>query len=604
MTQAEIARSVRPTVGPPSNPMSLQQVFDPLGGVKPGQELPYPFCQLYEAIRNEPIARVQSLWEGETGAQIRQGGSDCSLSLWIEACVQRCLGHSVEAEALYCRILEWELHPAVYHALAGLCRANPSRQTEAMRFSRLAHERAPRNAWLCSFLGRDLIHAGVFDEGMTFLSEAVRLDRDQPYLPLNVLWYKQYHVDTDRDILYQGYRDWAQRFAPAPTDALRMEIGPQGPRPLRVGYLSPEFRRHSTTYTFEPVLDAHDRDRFVLFGYGNVLGPDHVTERLSGKFHVYHDIYGWDMGRVVRQMQADRIDVLVPLVGYCTDNRMDVVFQRPAPVQVGMGCIHTTGLTQLDYRVTDEITDPPGSEQYYVERQAIMPHGMYCFRPPEQSPQVGPLPALTNGYITFGSFNSHIKLNDYALALWARVMQQIPSARLVLKFPSADDPDLRCQFQTKFEQWGISVQRLDFVGESPYYEHLEQMGQVDMALDAFPFNGAATTFEGLWMGVPILTLCGETCPARSGRDLLTRVGLDPFVALSPNEYVAKALAFAQQLDSLATIRRGLRQTVLKSPLCDAHLLTESLETLYRDAYQHRLSTSVVGGSLSDRGERN
>jgi predicted O-linked N-acetylglucosamine transferase (SPINDLY family) len=471
------------------------------------------------------------------------------------------------------------------HDLAEVCAADPSRLSEAVAYSRKAHELAPTDAWLCAYHGRDLAFAGQVEEGIALMEKAALLGPDNACLQLNPLWFRHYVPGTDRQAFWRAYHAWGQRFAPRVLHRPVHANPPDPDRRIRVGYISPDLRAHSVASTFEPILDGHDRGQVEVFGYGSISQPDAVTERLKARFDRYRDILGQTSEAVAEQIHADQVDILVALAGHCTGNRIDVFVYEPAPVQVDLGSISTTGMPQVGYRITDAVLDPPETQPWYVEQLVHLPGGFVSYRPPPESPWVEPLPAQAHGFVTFGSFNNHVKINWTALELWSKILSRVPRSRIVLKFPAGADHELGEHYGRCFERHGVARDRISVVGVAPHFEHLRMLGQVDLALDTVPFNGCVTTLEGLWMGVPIVTLKGQTYVAQVGTDILTRLGLDFFVAHTPEEYVDKACAAASQWEALASLRRGLRGMMLASPLCDANRFTRELEQAYRQMWR-------------------
>jgi protein O-GlcNAc transferase len=223
---------------------------------------------------------------------------------------------------------------------------------------------------------------------------------------------------------------------------------------------------------------------------------------------------------------------------------------------------------------------------------------MATYRPPAESPLIGPLPAATLGCVTLGSFNNFRKINDCVLSTWAQILTQIPDAIMVLKWPTADCAAVRDYVRQRFEQSGIDPGRIRFCGQTSHFDHLSLMSQVDLLLDCFPFNGSRTTIEGLWMGVPTVTLSGPTYVAQVGKALMTSLGLEAFVAHDPAEYVGKVCAFASQREALGQIRQTLRQRMLSSSLCNPNRFTRDLEQALRWIWEDTCATGAGQGATA------
>lgn len=440
-------------------------------------------------------------------------------------------------------------------------------------------------AWTLCRRGRDLMIRGRISEGYACLERAAVAAPDNPYIQVNPWTHRHYLPDHTREELYQGLCHWAQRFLPNSWTQQDHSNNRDPERSLRIGYLSADFRQHAVATTFEPILDGHDAAQSELYGYGNIAEVDSVTERLACKFNKYRSIHGRCLQDIVDQIRADQIDILVHLAGHTANNCLEIMAFKPAPVQVDMGGLSTTGMIQVDYRITDDCYDPPAVHRHHSERCIALPGGLTAFCPPPHGPTVSRLPALQHETFTFGACNKAIKISDTTLDLWCRVLTALPEAQLRLKFQHADEPDVQSYFRDQFALRGILPARLQFVGWLPRGDHLAFLNEVDLLLDTTPYNGGLTTLEGLWMGIPTLSLTGDTFVSRAGLSILSRVGLETFCADSPEVYIEKAVAFARQHTALAEIRQGLRTRMLASPLCDVGRLARQLSESYRHMWR-------------------
>jgi predicted O-linked N-acetylglucosamine transferase (SPINDLY family) len=259
---------------------------------------------------------------------------------------------------------------------------------------------------------------------------------------------------------------------------------------------------------------------------------------------------------------------------------------KAAPIQVDLGALCGLGIPQIDYRITDDVLDPPDMQPYHLEKLVYLSGGFVTYCPPSESPLVTPLAAQSNGFVTLGSFNNHVKINDQVMGMWSEILRRVPNARLVLKFPRADDPGIRRGLQQRFQKHGIALDRIQFAGMTSYFDHLRLLGQMDLLLDCFPFNGYRTALEGLWMGVPTISLSGTTHVSRTGLAILKQLGLDEaFAAQTPQGYIDRACAYAAQLDELASIRSALRKLLLSSSICDPKRYARSLEEAFRTMWR-------------------
>jgi len=351
-------------------------------------------------------------------------------------------------------------------------------------------------------------------------------------------------------------------------------------RRLRVGYVSGDFCAHPMAHAVEPVLAQHDRSGVEVFCYSNNARSDAVTARMKRHADHWHDVAGASDAAVAELVRSHGVDILVDLAGHTALSRLMVFARKPAPVQAAwLGYVTTTGLAAIDYRLTDPWADPPGaSEAHYSETLVRLPHVM-VFKPADESPAVGPPPAEAGRPFTFASLNHLAKVTPEVVSVWARVLAAAPGARLLLG-PAGDDA-VGERYATLFAAHGIARSRLAFVPRLPMAEYLALHGEIDLALDPFPYNGGATSCHSLWMGVPFVALAGDRYMARMGASLLHAAGLAAFVAETADAYVGLAASLARDVPRLAAIRHGLRQRLAASPLLDALAFTRTLEASYR-----------------------
>jgi predicted O-linked N-acetylglucosamine transferase (SPINDLY family) len=381
-------------------------------------------------------------------------------------------------------------------------------------------------------------------------------------------------------------REYALRFA-APLRALSpAHANPPDPgRRLRIGYVSPNLNYHSVAFFLEPILAHHDKAAVEVFCYSDNARHDEVSERLRQHADHWCRSAGWPDQRLADRIGADEIDVLVDLAGHTLDNRLLVFARRPAPVQFTyLGYPATTGLDSIDYRLVTADTDPHGAEAWHSEALWRVPGSLWCYRPRAGSPPPSlDAPVSRLGYVTFGSSNNVAKLSPDALALWARILGAVPSSRLVMT--GIPEGSVRDRLRQRFAAQGIDPARVTIHGRLPTPEFEALCQDIDIGLDPFPYNGTTTTCELLWLGVPVVTLAGETSVARSGVAILRALGLDELVAADADAYVALAIALAADLPRLTALRAGLRPRFEQSPLRDEAGLTRAIEAAYRTAWR-------------------
>jgi len=357
-------------------------------------------------------------------------------------------------------------------------------------------------------------------------------------------------------------------------------------RKLRIGYISPDFKRHVVSYYFEPLLDEHNRDVVEVYGYGNIDRPDPTTSRLQKKFDCYRSIWDVNDDAVARVIEQDKIDILIELAGHTRNNRLLVLARKPAPVQVTyLGYADTTGMEAVDYLLTDRLTAPPESQKFYTEQLAYLPGGSVCYTPPENAPDATPLPAAKKGYVTFGAFTNNRRLNRPLLEVWAEILKLTPNSRLLLGFRGGGDEKVQEHYLSQLEECGVLRERIEIGGGKVHTEYLKQYSNVDIVFDTFPENGGTSTCDALWMGVPVISLAGQHQAERVGLGILSRLDMQCFAAATPAEYVARAVAIANKPQSLVEMRASMRSRMAESSLCDAKRFARDVETAYREMWR-------------------
>ena len=481
----------------------------------------------------------------------------------------------------YEKILEHQPNALVVNEIAAIYQ-KIGRYSKVMEYRKKAMEIDPDNVDIWGNFAVDLMISGKTEEGIELLRRALEKNPENVSIHSNLLWYMHYLSNQDPQMLFEEHKRWGRMHTPPSMAKTSHENDPDPDRRLRIGYLCPDFRVHSTAYTFGPFLDGHDREVVEVYGYGNVAKPDKVTEQLKHQFDHYRSVYGMDDKALVNLIEQDKIDILVEIGGHVGDNRLMAMAYKPAPIQVDYGGINTSGMEQMDYRLTDSLLTPPYLQKFSVEESVYLPGGLYCFKPPGFAPPLAALPAERNGYVTFGSFNGSLKANPYIVSIWAEVLKANDNSRFLMKIGGGHDQLLSEYYFGLFEQLGIDRERVEIHNWKLPVQHLQLYGQVDIVLDTYPVNGAMTTLEGLWMGVPVISLVGKYgFLSRMGLSILSRIDMEFFAVSTPGEYIAKATALAQNLPSLAKIRASMRQRMACSTLLDAKAFARGLEDAYR-----------------------
>ena len=433
-------------------------------------------------------------------------------------------------------------------------------------------------------LGNTLRKQGKPEQAIECYRQTLLLNPDHAIAFSNLLFTLQNRPDCPPDQVFAEHLRYAQHFE-APLKPFWQAHGntrdPQ--RRIKVGYVSGDFRQHAVAYFIEPILACHETTRFEVYGYANNPLRDQTTERIAALMPHWLDCSSLSDAQLAEQVRADGIDILVDLAGHTALNRLLTFARKPAPVQVNyIGYPGSTGLTSIDYRISDPWQDPPGiTERYHSETLVRLPGGM-AFAPDAASPEVNELPALHSDHFVLACLNELSKVNDAVIALWSRILHALPNARLMLG--NVIDDDIRQRLLERFSQNQIGPERLILQPRVPVAEYLARHQQIDLALDPFPYNGGTTTMHSLWMGVPVVTLAGDHAVSRLCAAHLSRVGLDAFITHNEDDYLQCTVSFANDLPALNTVRQSLRQR-MTAAACDPAAITRQLEAAYCDMWR-------------------
>jgi len=490
------------------------------------------------------------------------------------------------AEACYRRVLELEPQSAQAQVNLGAVLNEVGRYDEAERILQAAVRLQPQDPLAHFNLGPVYQSLGQLPQAIAAFEKALELqphDAEAHSALLTMLLYRPGITPAE---LQAAHRAFQRRHA-APFRAQWMphhnDRDPQ--RRLRVGFLSALFWENPAGWLLLPVLEAL-RPHAELVAYDCAAVRDAGTARAGAAVHQWRDITALSDDDVARQIRDDQIDILFDVNGHLSHNRLLILARKPAPIQITwLAYEGTTGLEAIDYILADRQMLPAGAEHFYVERVLRMPDAYVCHRPCRELPAVGPLPALREGCVTFGSFSGPPKVGRDVVRVWGQILRRVERSRLILKKTGFDNRTIQQRFQDWFADEGIAADRLEFAGMTPLPEAWAEYNRVDIALDPFPFSGSLTTCDALWMGVPVITWPGESFAGRHSLTHLATLGMTETIARDAEHYVDLTVELAGDLPRLAALRAGLRPRMEASPLGDAPRFAQNLATLLREVWQ-------------------
>ena len=525
--------------------------------------------------------------------RLDEAAASCRRALEIrpdypEACnnlanVLRDQGRPDEAIVLYRRALS--LRPNYAGALNNLGGALQDvwQTDEAVDCYRQALAIQPDYAEAHNHLGNALKDRGEIDAALASFRRALELKPELTGAFDNLLFTLNYHPDLSAAEIFAAYRDYDRRYGlPHHSDWQAHANSREPGRRLKIGYVSPDFRYHSVRHFLEPLLANHDKAQVEIHAYAELAHEDAETARYKSYVEHWIPTQGMDDEVLAQRIRADRIDILVDLAGHTGKNRLPVFARRPAPVSASwLGYGYTTGLSAIDYLLTDPVSAPPGSDDLFSEKPWRIATPMYAYRPAAGMGKVNPLPALQRGHITFGTLTRAVRINARTIQLWSQILHRVEGSRLVIDSGNYREQSARERLAASFAAYGIERERLEIGYRSPPWDVLREL---DIGLDCFPHNSGTTLFESLYLGVPYVSLAGRPSVGRLGSTILEGLGHPEWIARGEQDYVDKAVALAADLPELARLRAGLRAEMESSPLMDEAGFARKLEAAYRKMF--------------------
>ena len=483
-----------------------------------------------------------------------------------------------------------------------ICSRLLSRLEEAQRYAEKALDLSPDHATALGSLAFVLGDQGNIAGALEMLNKALELEPESLVVLTGIIPFHFYDTGTrQKEILELSKRiGFVISKTCYPESVVQRSY--ESKEHLRIGFVSPDFCYHPVGQLLVALFKEFDPERLSLYCYSNGLIPDPWTEWYQSRATAWRSIVKTSDRDAAELISHDRIDILVDLSGHTIGNRLPIFGLYPAPIQVSwIGYGHTTGMDSIDYIIADDDFIRPQDEQWFSEQVMRLPHSRFCFVPPAPSPEVVEPPFLDNKYITFGSFNNPMKLSEQVVAAWARILLSVPRSRLILKYKAYKDMTVRNRYYNLFAKHGVVSSRIEFRKNSIPFLMMAEYGEIDIALDPFPFTGGMTSLISLWMGVPVVTMSGELPVSRQTESFLKLVGLKDLVAFNEEKYIATVINLAQNPEKLCEIRSTLRDTMATSPLCDAKAHAVEVEHAFFEMWRMKMESTQKHPEVSSDG---
>jgi len=515
---------------------------------------------------------------------------DCADAWHLLGVIAAQAGKEREGIELMNRAVRLNPNSAVYYVNLSIALVKTQQSEAAANAAQNVIRLDPTNADAWNNLGVALKDLGRLDDSLAAYRRTLAIRPEDNQAASNIIFTMLFHSAYDASAIYQELQLWRARYADELKNFIQPHHNDRDPqRRLKIGYVSPDFFSHSQSFFMLPLLQNHDHRQFEIVCYSRTQLADYRTEQIRRCADVWRDVQNKNPAQIAEQIYRDRIDILVDLTMHMANSNLLIFARKPAPVQVTwLAYPGSTGLDVINYRFTDPYLDPPGlDDAYYSEESFRLPDTFWCYDPLIDESRasefgINDLPALKNGYITFGCLNNFCKINQGVLQLWAKVFAAISNSRLLLLTPKGQG---RRELLDNFSKLGVDPKRVELADFSPRVEYLRLYHRIDIGLDTVPYNGHTTSLDSFWMGVPVVTLIGKTVVGRAGWSQLSNLGLGELATKTPEEFVDVVSRLANDLPRLKELRTGLRRRIQQSPLMDAKRFAGNLESAYRRMWQ-------------------
>lgn len=489
-----------------------------------------------------------------------------------------------EAKKIYQKILNLQPNYMKGYSNLGLIYKHEGNLEKTIECYLKALELDPNIPDVYNNLGNALLDQGDFDNALNNYYKAIELNPQFDNAYANYLFALNYHPDKSAEEIYDIYKQYEQSaiFKNIPVPTLHTN-SKETNRILKIGYVSPDFKKHPVQYFLEPLLANHDKTAVEIYAYAEMTVEDEVTQDYKTFVDHWTPTLGMSDEDLAERIKKDNIDILIDVAGHTAGNRLRVFARKPAPVSISwLGFGYTTGLSTIDYYLCDEMSVPMGSEHLFSEEPWRLDRASYVYRPPiEAMGAVNKLPAIQNKYITFGTLTRSVRVNHKTIRIWAEVLKRIPNSKLVIDSKNYTDPVMKHSLIEQFKQHGISEERLLIGFNSPPWDLLRN---IDIGLDCFPHNSGTTLFEMLFMGIPYVTLADRPSVGRIGSSILNGLKRNEWIAYNEEQYIEKLVVLADNITKLASIRENLREEMLNSDLMDEKGFAKTVEHAYRKMF--------------------
>lgn len=485
-------------------------------------------------------------------------------------------GALTEAESYYTKAIAFKDDFAVAYNNLACTLKELGKLDEAKVYLLNAIKIQPDYADAYSNLGNILSDLGNLQEAEKYYLKAIDINPNYMEAYSNYLFSYNYNTAFKNSFYLEFAKTFGDIISSKVVHRYEQFDAAKSNERLRVGFVSGDFKNHAVGHFLENMLS--NITSLDLFAYSANYVEDDLTQRIKPYFKQYTSIYGKNDEETAEIIYNDNINILIDLSGHSEHNRLALFAHKPSPVQASwLGYFASTGVNEIDYFIADHYVASSQEDDNFREKIYRLPHSWLCFTKPNYELTINTLPAIENGFITFGCFNNLNKLNDDVIALWSELLLKIPDAKLFLKAKQLNDSVVRESLCKKFEAHGVDSNRLVLEGQSSRVHYLESYNKIDIALDPFPYNGGTVSVEALYMGVPVLTLKGDRFLSRIGESIAYNVKMDHWIANNKVDYIEKALDFSSDQNFLADMRSKLRDRVLDSPLFDGKRFAEDFE---------------------------